>query len=94
VVGIAWYLHGRVRFVCLLRQHLLDLLVGQENLVDGVADLLDWHVVVVAVGRNKDLGVPDKALTRREVGDLVTDMSLAIRSYSGGGGASVARVGG
>jgi hypothetical protein len=38
--------------------------------VHRVAALLEWHVVVVTEGRDKDFGVPDKALAGREVGDL------------------------
>ena len=58
----------------LLRQHLLDLLVAQVDLVHRVAALLEWHVVVVAERWHEDLRVPDKALTGSEVGDLVIQM--------------------
>lgn len=71
---------------CLLRQHLLDLLIAQVNLVDGIAALLEWHIVVVAVRGDEDLGVPDEALRRGEIGDLVIQtVSDAAKSLTGGG---------
>lgn len=36
-----------------------------------VAALLEWHIVVIAKRREEDLRVPDKALSRSEVRDLV-----------------------
>jgi hypothetical protein len=58
-----------IRVLRLLRQHLPDLLVAQVDLVHRVAALLEWHVVVVAERWHEDLGIPDEALTGREVGD-------------------------
>lgn len=64
-------LSGIVCFVRLLRQHLLDLFVAYVDLVYGVAALLKWHIVVITERRKEDFGVPDEALARREIGDLV-----------------------
>jgi hypothetical protein len=55
-----------------LREHLLDLLVAQVDLVHRVAALLKWHVFVVAEGWDEDLGVPDESLAGGEVRDLLS----------------------
>ena len=54
----------------LLRQHLLDLFVAQHDLDYGLALVLEGCVLVVHVGRDEDLGVPEETLARGEVGDL------------------------
>ena len=61
-------------FVGLLRKHLLDLFVAEVDLVHMVPAQLERHVFVVAVRRDEDLGVPDKALRGSEVRDLVIQM--------------------
>ena len=61
-------------FVGLLRKHLLDLFVAEVDLVHLVPAQLERHIFVVAVRRDEDLGVPDKALRGSEVGDLVIQM--------------------
>jgi hypothetical protein len=75
--------HGHVhpcsmfRIACLarlLREHLPDLLVAQVDLVHRVAALLEWHVFIIAVGRDEDLGIPDEPLAGGEVGDLRNTM--------------------
>ena len=65
-------------FTGLLRKHLLDLLVADVDLVHQIPAQLERHVVVVAVRRDEDLGVPDKALPGREVGDLVIQVSAMV----------------
>lgn len=40
---------------CLMRQHVLGLLVGEENLVNGVSAVLEGNVVAVDVRREEDL---------------------------------------
>lgn len=54
-----------------LRQHLLDFLVAQHDLDDWLAAVLQGGVVVVHVRGYEHLGVPQEALARREVGDLL-----------------------
>lgn len=90
VAWCRWWIHLRVSsfhivsFRCssgvvggrLLRQHLLDLLVAEVDLVHGVSALLEWHVVVVAERGDKDLGVPDEALPGREIRDLVARQKM------------------
>lgn len=53
----------------LLGEHGLGLLVGEEDLVDGVAAVLEGLVVVVDVRGDEDLWVPSEALARRQVRD-------------------------
>ena len=49
---------------CLMRQHVLGLLVGEEDLVDGVSAVLEGNVVAVDVGREEDLcGVVSSCLS-------------------------------
>ena len=65
-------------FVGLLRKHLLDLFVAEVDLVHMVPAQLERHVFVVAVRRDEDLGVPDKALRGSEVCDLVIQVSAIV----------------
>lgn len=55
-----------------MREHLLDLLVTQHDLDYRLAAVLEGGVVVVHVGWYEDLGVPEEALARGEVGDLLS----------------------
>lgn len=48
----------------LLRQHVLDLLFAQQNVVDRLSSVLEGSVITVEVGRQEDLGIPHKALAR------------------------------
>lgn len=55
----------------LLRQHLLDLLVTDVDLDDGITALVERGVFKVAHGWQEDFGIPDEALSPLEVGHLV-----------------------
>lgn len=54
---------------CLMWQHVLGLLIGEEDLVNGVSAVLEGNVVAVNVRREEDLGIPGKALAGGKVGD-------------------------
>jgi hypothetical protein len=54
----------------LLGKHVLDLLLAEGDVVDRLSSRLQGDIVAVEVGRQKDFGVPDKALAGREVRDL------------------------
>jgi hypothetical protein len=53
----------------LLGKHVLDLLLAEGDVVDRLSSRLQGDIVAVEVGRQKDFGVPDKALAGREVRD-------------------------
>ncbi len=56
--------HKTMIGVSRLGKHLLDLLIAQENLMDRLVTIFQRDVVVVERGRQKDLGIPGKALAR------------------------------
>jgi hypothetical protein len=50
-----------------MRKHVLGLVVAQNDLVHGIAAVLERNIVAVNVRRKEDFGVPGETLTRREV---------------------------
>lgn len=52
-----------------MRKHVLGLVVAQNDLVHGIAAVLERNIVAVNVRRKEDFGVPGETLTRREVRD-------------------------
>lgn len=52
-------------------EHVLDLLVRQGDLLDGLALVLQGRVVVIDVGGQEELWIPLEALARGEIRDLL-----------------------
>lgn len=59
------------RSLRLLGEDLFDFVFSQVDLMHRVAALVEWHVVVVAPRREEDFGIPDEALSGRQVRDLM-----------------------
>ena len=60
-----------VAFDNLFGQHLLDLLIAEQDLMHRLSAVLEGDIVAVHVRWQKYLGVPYESLARGEVGDLV-----------------------
>lgn len=71
------YNHGDAVYdsLRLLRQDLLDVLVGEEDVDDMVPPMLQRCVFEIDVRRQEQLGIPRKALARGEVRDLIALVS-------------------
>lgn len=57
------------KICCLLRQNVPDLLIAEDDVVNGFSSVLEGCVVVVDVRGQEDLGVPSKALAGGKVRD-------------------------
>lgn len=64
-------------------EHVLDLLVREGDLLDGLALVLQRRVVVIDVRGQEELGIPLKALTGGKVRDLLPKKPLLVSKSHG-----------
>lgn len=67
---------GRAPTRCLLRQHVPNFLVAEQDLVDWLSSVFQRSVLAIDVRRHKDLGVPGEALAGGKVRDLRRSRSV------------------
>lgn len=71
----------RKRDPCLVvGKHVLDLLVRQGDLLDGLALVLQGRIVVIDVRGQEELRVPFKALAGGEIRDLLHEAIVSLQS--------------
>ena len=76
------------KICCLLRQHVPNLLIAEDDVVHWFSPVLEGSVVVVDVRGEKDLGVPGEALAGGKVRDLeeVNELARGFRLTRRGSG--------
>lgn len=61
-------------------KHVLDLLVRQGDLLDGLALVLQRRIVVIDIRGQEELGIPFKALAGGKIRDLLQKATVSSRS--------------